>query len=186
MCASWRVASKRNCIGTSNAKNRDLYYVFWQWKWMSVVITLKVPTEMHYTVIPMGTSKVNSSQHFKGTALWNCHTYYRKQPTEQPAKPPSIAFQMFVNNDLLDHIWHNLLFPSGCTNIQMSFGNSEKNFSTLTRRRRSVFWAWEFPAHVRGISLSRPIQGNPKSAADFLLWQKVFLWGMILTQRNLN
>ena len=29
---------------------------------MSVVIRLKVPTEMHYTVIPMGTSKVNSSQ----------------------------------------------------------------------------------------------------------------------------
>ena len=28
---------------------------------MSVVIRLKVPTEMHYTVIPMGTSKVNSS-----------------------------------------------------------------------------------------------------------------------------
>ena len=29
---------------------------------MSVVIRLKVPTEMHYTVIPMGTSKVNSSR----------------------------------------------------------------------------------------------------------------------------
>jgi len=29
---------------------------------MSVVIRLKVPMEMHYTVIPMGTSKVNSSQ----------------------------------------------------------------------------------------------------------------------------
>ena len=29
MCASWRGASsKRNCIGTSNAKNVDLYYVF--------------------------------------------------------------------------------------------------------------------------------------------------------------
>ena len=28
---------------------------------MSVVVRLKVPTEMHYTVIPMGTSKVNSS-----------------------------------------------------------------------------------------------------------------------------
>ena len=28
---------------------------------MSVVIRLKVPTEMHYIVIPMGTSKVNSS-----------------------------------------------------------------------------------------------------------------------------
>ena len=27
---------------------------------MSVVIRLKVPIEMHYTVIPMGTSKVNS------------------------------------------------------------------------------------------------------------------------------
>jgi len=35
---------------------------FWQWKWISVVIRLEVPTEMHYTVIPMGTSKVNSSQ----------------------------------------------------------------------------------------------------------------------------
>ena len=31
---------------------------------MSVVIRLKVPIEMHYTVIPMGTSKVNSS-HFR-------------------------------------------------------------------------------------------------------------------------
>jgi len=28
---------------------------------MSLVIRLKVPIEMHYTVIPMGTSKVNSS-----------------------------------------------------------------------------------------------------------------------------
>ena len=36
---------------------------------MSVVIRLKVPIEMHYTVIPMGTSKVNSSlrlQHSTG------------------------------------------------------------------------------------------------------------------------
>ena len=31
---------------------------------MSVVIRLKVPIEMHYTVIPMGTSKVNSSPSF--------------------------------------------------------------------------------------------------------------------------
>jgi len=31
---------------------------------MSLVIRLKVPIEMHYTVIPMGTSKVNSSQQF--------------------------------------------------------------------------------------------------------------------------
>jgi len=29
---------------------------------MSVVIRLKVPIEMHYDVIPMGTSKVNSSR----------------------------------------------------------------------------------------------------------------------------
>ena len=29
---------------------------------MSMVIRLKVPTEMHYAVIPMGTSKVNSSR----------------------------------------------------------------------------------------------------------------------------
>jgi len=28
---------------------------------MSVVIRLEVPIEMHYTVIPMGTSKINSS-----------------------------------------------------------------------------------------------------------------------------
>ena len=29
MCASWRgPSSKRNCVGTSKAKNRDLYYVF--------------------------------------------------------------------------------------------------------------------------------------------------------------
>ena len=28
---------------------------------MSAVIRLKVPTEMHYAVIPMGTSEVNSS-----------------------------------------------------------------------------------------------------------------------------
>ena len=31
---------------------------------MSVVIRLKVPIEMHYAVIPMGNSKVNSSQEF--------------------------------------------------------------------------------------------------------------------------
>jgi len=30
---------------------------------MSVVIRLKVPIEMHYTVIPTGTSKVNSSRY---------------------------------------------------------------------------------------------------------------------------
>ena len=29
---------------------------------MSVVIRLKVPIEMHYAVIPVGTSKVNSSR----------------------------------------------------------------------------------------------------------------------------
>ena len=29
-----------------------------------MVIRLKVPIEMHYTVIPMGTSKVNSSRFF--------------------------------------------------------------------------------------------------------------------------
>ena len=29
---------------------------------MSVVIRLKVPIEMYYTVIPVGTSKVNSSE----------------------------------------------------------------------------------------------------------------------------
>jgi len=29
---------------------------------MSVVIRLKVPIEMHYAVIPMGTFKVNSSR----------------------------------------------------------------------------------------------------------------------------
>ena len=64
-----RVSSKRNCIGKSNAKNWGplIYFIvlFWQWKWMewmSVVIRLKVPIEMHYTVIPMGTSKVNSSR----------------------------------------------------------------------------------------------------------------------------
>jgi len=34
---------------------------------MSVVIRLKVPIEMHYTVIPMGTSKVNSSHVNKNT-----------------------------------------------------------------------------------------------------------------------
>ena len=27
MCARRGASSKRNCIGTSNAKNRDLYYV---------------------------------------------------------------------------------------------------------------------------------------------------------------
>jgi len=36
---------------------------------MSVVIRLKVPIEMHYTVIPMGTSKVNSSQAQVSTIL---------------------------------------------------------------------------------------------------------------------
>jgi len=37
---------------------------------MSVVIRLKVPIEMHYTVIPMGTSKVNSSPF--GVSLQTC------------------------------------------------------------------------------------------------------------------
>jgi len=36
---------------------------------MSVVIRLKVPIEMHYTVIPMGTSKVNSSPLLQYTSL---------------------------------------------------------------------------------------------------------------------
>ena len=36
---------------------------------MSVVIKLKVPIEMHYAVIPMGTSKVNSSPR----PLWDRH-----------------------------------------------------------------------------------------------------------------
>jgi len=31
---------------------------------MSLVIRVKVPIEMHYAVIPMGTSKVNSSPYF--------------------------------------------------------------------------------------------------------------------------
>ena len=39
---------------------------------MSVVIRLKVPIEMHYTVIPMGTSKVNSSR--VPVAVWQCYT----------------------------------------------------------------------------------------------------------------
>jgi len=42
---------------------------------MSVVIRLKVPIEMHYTVIPMGTSKVNSSLKRKGIGI---------HPTEAP------------------------------------------------------------------------------------------------------
>jgi len=37
---------------------------------MSVVIRLEVPIEMHYTVIPVGTSKVNSSESYQ--------TYERK------------------------------------------------------------------------------------------------------------
>ena len=36
---------------------------------MSVAIRLKVPIEMHYAVIPMGTSKVNSSPR----PLWDRH-----------------------------------------------------------------------------------------------------------------
>ena len=38
-----------------------------------MVIRLKVPIEMHYTVIPMGTSKVNSSQ---------LNALYRVTPTK--------------------------------------------------------------------------------------------------------
>jgi len=37
---------------------------------MSMVIRLKVPIEMHYTVIPMGTSKVNSSPFTFAVAWW--------------------------------------------------------------------------------------------------------------------
>jgi len=45
---------------------------------MSVVIRLKVPIEMHYTVIPMGTSKVNSSGekiHFNDSSLQNSNGF---------------------------------------------------------------------------------------------------------------
>jgi len=38
-----------------------------------VVIRLKVPIEMHYTVIPMGTSKVNSSLIFFCYMFSECH-----------------------------------------------------------------------------------------------------------------
>jgi len=37
---------------------------------MSMVIRLKVPIEMHYTVIPMGTSKVNSSPGEGAGGVW--------------------------------------------------------------------------------------------------------------------
>jgi len=37
------------------------FITFFDNEWMSMVIRLKVPIEMHYTVIPMETSKVNSS-----------------------------------------------------------------------------------------------------------------------------
>ena len=62
MCASWRV----NGIASELPVQRigTFIVLFWQWKWMSMFIRLKVPIEMHYTVISMGTSKVNSSQCF--------------------------------------------------------------------------------------------------------------------------
>jgi len=41
---------------------------------MSVVIRLKVPIEMHYTVIPMGTSKVNSSHKISNSCSYNYRT----------------------------------------------------------------------------------------------------------------
>ena len=47
-----------------------------------MVIRLKVPIEMHYTVIPMGTSKVNSSPEldadievFTPKPVWLCFTF---------------------------------------------------------------------------------------------------------------
>ena len=39
---------------------------------MSLVIRLEVPIEMHYTVIPMGTSKVNSSRRL---VILHLHTH---------------------------------------------------------------------------------------------------------------
>jgi len=58
MCASWRGASsKRNCIGTSNAKNRDLY-CFLTMEMNERGYKIKgPPIEMHYAVIPMGPLK---------------------------------------------------------------------------------------------------------------------------------
>ena len=48
--------------GASNAKNGDLYYVFLTMEMNERGYKIKgPPIEMHYTVIPMGTSKVNSS-----------------------------------------------------------------------------------------------------------------------------
>ena len=53
---------------------------------MSVVIRLKVPIEMHYTVIPMGTSKVNSSRPTRFSAEF-CNPMYRYSRTFQLGFP---------------------------------------------------------------------------------------------------
>ena len=52
---------------------------------MSVVIRLKVPIEMHYTVIPMGTSKVNSSH----IIAYNVLLYPFSTPVTSPHLLPS-------------------------------------------------------------------------------------------------
>jgi len=63
MCASWRGRPVNGIASELPRQRRGTFIVFfWQWQWMSMVIRLKVPIEMHYAVIPMGTSKVNSSR----------------------------------------------------------------------------------------------------------------------------
>ena len=58
---------------------------------MSVVIRLKVPIEMHYTVIPMGTSKVNSS-------LQPVPPFFRRFRTAVRAYHPILLFNR--NSDI--------------------------------------------------------------------------------------
>ena len=55
---------------------------------MSVVIRLKVPIEMHYTVIPMGTSKVNSSpNHMRNLMHADGISRYSVPPSAGPLLP---------------------------------------------------------------------------------------------------
>ena len=103
----------------------DLYYVFWQWKWMSVVIRLKVPIEMHYTVIPMGTSKVNSS--------WNlpCLMHLECMCTKNITTKYEQWYWIF--NDL--DIYIPMLGSSRYTQILMSYRQQVKY-------RYAYLWMW--------------------------------------------
>jgi len=111
MCASWRggASSKWNCIGTSNAKKRDLYCVFLTMEMNERGYKITGPTEMHYAVIPMGTSKVNSST--LSTCLFTSASVQMHQKHENWQRKPvnSVDTAFCCTSDLYDS-WPNIRF----------------------------------------------------------------------------